>query len=538
MSDFLKNRGVSTFFLIDALVPRHIDRLEIMRKIAEIFCLDDDADELYQTCSARAVAEIVSVADYNRYLRLRQLSALGISDVYSRSSDENADELISVKGKILAALEQSKILTSHYANSVDVLINLAEKASGGLVIALYAYGVILCGGLGVEKNLSAGLENLKKAADWNCIEACVMCLYYSQPLREKYGNKLYTYLLNTPYARDMEILSGKYSLSPGKDEIAALTCKLFSNNVAVNIQYNHQVARILECGVLSEPDKQDIVLSGGKDLIKAVNSLPLNLVSWGDYQPDCSRLPFGESEQNRKIATALRNIDTLESEKYTPLCLCSGERYVLDAYRRALAEAFDGCNIIFVNLAECSEDALESTANNIVLRSIKESKPNVAVFIADDGEKLLFSQKLSGFVFGFIRGEARKAYKLRTGISLNLTSVLPVLLCDKECAKLFRDDCQVIKLKEMTRDDRKMAIEQNIEDNKQLYELASLVVREDAMELLLDKKSNLATAIIDKFCLGFEDGQDAVLTVGDINRILDSADFEPSLGFKASKEDN
>ena len=522
MSDFLKNKALSTYFLLDALLHEEVERKALMKKIAQIFCVKKQSFKLFAECDKEAVKEIKNVVTYNRYRRLKEYRDLqGYPD--PAADDTVAEELISIKGKVFTELKRLKITTADDANGTDVLLELTQRANKGIALAMYAYGIILCAGSGVEANIDEGIKYLKKVADWGNIEACIFCIYYCRDLKNEYGNKLYTYLLSTPYVSEINALSVQYGLSPEKDEIAALTCKMFAHRVAAAEQYDWQLARILKCGALSEPDKQDIVLSGGKDMIKRVSALPLNIKSWENYPVKELAVDFGAEAEKKAVELSLNNIDTLTSEKYRPLCICSDDLYMLDKYSEAISRALDGCNVFTVNLSGLSTENLNKQFGAEILHAIKENGRN-AVIIRVCGEALAYpayGQLILQVVCGVLNTEKRRAFRTDLNFPLNLLQLLPVVLCDGQNLSKFRTTCHVVKLAEMTERDRRKAIEETVKVNAGIYELSSVKIEDAAMDKLVEMKCNNAVAVLDKLFASYDDGSDIVITPSDVDKFSD-----------------
>lgn len=534
MSDFLMQKAISTYFLMDALLSEGIDRKAIMKRITRIFCIKKQSFKLYENCNEGIVREIKNTSAYNRYRRLVEYSKLRNDSDEIDTFDAITEELISIKGRVLSELDKLKLFAVDEGNGLETMLDLAQKANKGILSAMYAYGIILCEGFGVEPNIEEGIKYLKKVADWNNIEACIICIYHCRELKNEFGDKLYTYLLGTPYVKDMDVLSVQYGLSPKKDEIAALTCKLFANHVAAQDMYNWQIARILKCNVLSKSDKQDVLLSGGKDTIMKVNALPLNLESWDGYcLKECASLLDVGGEGNA-IESALRNFDTLTNEKYRPVCICSDDLYMLKMFSEKLEHIFEDCNVFRIVIPDSAFDIFIKQFNTEVLRGIKENERNVVIITASGGDGAAIRDHIAlQTVKNILTTERRSMFKAECNISLNLNFIqlLPVVLCDRQNLNLFRTTCHVIKLQDMTDAERKKAIEEAIELNAKIYELKSVKTEPDAMDALVKMKCDTAIAILDKLFASYDDGGEAVITLGDVNKFADEIADASRVGF-------
>ncbi|MCM1295433.1 MAG: hypothetical protein NC311_07805 [Muribaculaceae bacterium] len=518
MKNYIKTKFLSHYFLTCVTLPETTDRRAVFFTLAKIYGIKEP-EPIFSVCECKQVKDIDCVAAYNMYERMKKIPSLR-QEIDKLSTD--TELAVAVKGQALLTAEELKLKTPNKLTSSEIISHIAECANGGIIAAMVVYGFALYEGLGVPQNKAGGLKYLQKAVRWNSTEAAVMCMAYDGKNAKRYADVLMSSSI-CPFTEAVQTLAKPYGVIPERDNIAVLLEKAFARGLVKREKYEHSIARILYCKGLSYADKQNAILSCNKEYISAVTNFPLNL-------PDIpSRIyplpvPMGRSEECGKVVKALENIHLASDEKYRPLLLSAAEEYVADEYIRSLKCAFKDFNVILADVAKVGDGLFENGAQNIAVKGLNERKPNVAIFRIY-GE--ITSEKAKA-VETFLSAEERKTFKAAVGLTLDLSNVLPVLVCDRQNAEPFKRKCRVIELSAISAEERKRVILTVIGEYSQ-----SLGVEISVDDGIWDKLGNVSTDslinAINTVCLSL-DG-DFTVTYEKIKGCIHSMS-KPALGFR------
>lgn len=519
MKDYIKTKFLSHYFLTCVAIPEEVDRGNVFFTLAKMYAIDE-AESLFAACECKTVKEINSVAAYNMHERMKKIPSLK-RDLDKLSTDTQL--AVTVKGQTLLTVEELKLKSPNRLTSNEIIAHLAECANEGVIAAMVVYGFALYEGQGVPKNKAGGLRYLQKAVRWNSTEAAIMCMFYDSKNAKKYTDVLASSAI-CPFTEDMRLLSKPFGVNPEKDKIAALLEKAFARGLAKREKYEHPLARILYCTGLSYADKQNVILSCNREYINAVTNFPLNLPSIPPRTFSLT-MPIGRSEECSKVAKAFNSIHLASDEKYRPILLSAKEEFVADAYISSIKSAFKDFNIVLVDVARIESGLFENGAQNLVVKGLNEKKPNIVLFriygeVTNDKIKV---------VEIFLSAAERKAFKVAIGLTLDLSNILTVAICDKQNAEHFKRKCRVIELETVSAEERKSVLLSAIDDYSQ--RLGIEITMDDG---ICDKfgSVNIDNIInaIDTVCLSLTDDESQV-TYEKVQSCISSMS-RPTLGFR------
>jgi|GEM_PF-4030327 len=489
MLDKYSEYFLEEYFLIESLLGNDPGK-NVFYSLADIFGVKKAAIvDLYSITQKSEVKEIKTHQDYNRYLRIRQY--LGI---YGNRSEEYWEEIATVKGQALSYASKYELCAKEGTPSLTVQKDLMQRASKGYVAALRTVGILQALGEILDKNRESGLSALKKAAEWGDIKATLAALKFDAKQREENFKRLVAETEDTPYDFLTQMAEKKYGLkSIEKDERITLLKDAFNQQKANPDVYDPIFNRVLQSGIINIEDKTKILLSGNVQLIAQVADLPLKMTFKAmDYQ-GLEQL-FARSDEKRKIDTVLKNNDLRASSSFKPLCVVSDDWYLLSAYLKKLKSAFSTQRSEVFNLSELNELDLDTTPENVLIRGLNESNNNV-LFLIIRGD---ISQGVLTRVQDFLKSTVRKNFRLRNpAISLNVSSVLPVCLCDKENAEKLSAVVDEVKLADLDEKELPLAIKDVFKWKCKKALVSNGVIEDDAIEKLALKGIDTAEKIID-----------------------------------------
>ncbi len=521
MKNYIKTKFLSHYFLTCVALPETIDKSAVFFTLAKMYGIDD-AESLFSTCECKAVRNIDSIAMYYMHERMKKIPSLW-EELDKLSEDTRL--AITIKGQALLTADELKLKMPNKLTPSEIVSHLAERANEGILEAMVVYGFALCEGQGVPQNKAGGLSYLQKAVRWNSIEAAIMCMTYDSKNAKRYADVLMSSSI-CPFTDAVQLFAKIFGVIPEKNDIAVLLEKAFARGLAKREKYEHSIARILYCTGLSYADKQDTILSCNREYINAVSNFPLNLPNVPSK--DCAlAVPMNRREECSKVAKALKSARLASDERYRPLLLSAKEEFVADAYVESFKSAFKDFNIVDVDVAKIENGFFENGAQNVVVKDLSEKTPNIVIFriygmISPDKEKVVES---------FLSAADRKTFKVTTGLVLDLSNILPVVICDRQNAELFKRMCRAIELAPINAEERRSILSSYISEHSQ--NLGIEISIDDGMWDKLDNVSmdNLISAI-DTICLSFMD-DDCQVTYEKVQNCLSSMS-SPMLGFRGA----
>lgn len=521
MKNYIKTKFLSHYFLTCVTLPETIDRRAVFFTLAKMYGIDE-AEDLFSTCECKAVRNIDSVATYHMHERMKKIPSLR---EYLDKLSEDTQLAIAIKGQALVTADELKLKTPNILTANDIITHLAERANEGVLVAMVVFGFALCEGQGVPQNRAGGLRYLQRAVRWNSTEAAIMCMTYDSKNAKRYADILMSSSI-CPFTEAVRLFAKPFGVIPEKDDIAILLEKAFARGLAKRDKYEHSIARILYCAGLSFADKQDTILSCNREYINAVTNFPLNLPDIPSR--DCVlAMPMERKEECNKVAKALKSAHLASDERYRPLLLSAKEEYVADAYIESFRSAFNDSNIIEVDVARIENGFFENGAQNVVVKDLSEKMPNIVIFriygmISPDKEKVVES---------LLSASERKSFKVTTGLVLDLSNILPIVICDRQNEEFFKRMCRVIELAPINANERRSILSSHISEHS--HSLGIEISIEDG---IWDKLGNVSidTLInaIDTICLSFMD-DDCQVTYEKVQNCLSSMS-SPTLGFRGA----
>ncbi len=524
MNGYLRLKLIKAYFTADAVLPEQADRQRIFGALCSAYLGDGDEVELKELLMSEKLGEIDTLGNYYLYNRLRTLR--DIDNSFGRT-DERYDELIQLKGAVLEEIHSTGY-QNEGGSAEDIIASIGEFCGRGYVFAIGLYGFMLCEGLCVAADREEGRRILDRAARWNCVDAALLAMHYFPEKAKCYADMLAACLEETPNYGAVGEVAAKYGVTPSPDEQSRLLAKVFRRGEANPAQCNFRIARILKCRALGQADKKTVLLSGSAEYIAAVAALPLNIGDFRETSVKVPELPFEREEEMRAVRIALSNCAISSSALYRPLCVCSDEHYVLSACMDVIRGAFASANVAEINASSFGASAFAARRDNVVLRSLRERERNVAVFVFEGETECGKSEG----ALGFIVPERRRAYKLEEGISLDLSDLFVVVLCDRHNLPAFAECCNVVIFGELTFGEKRNIVRAAIDRNAALFGLRSVQIDEDALSSCCGMDIDLAVGAIGRIFQTFERGTDETITAQRLSKALSAnARSHAMLGF-------
>ena len=469
------------YFVFEAVLGEYCEKERIFPLLGKMFCLtDEEIERFLARITSPAVSDVRSVADYNRTKRVNQY--LDVIEV-ENELDEEEIYLISLKGNALAQMDKLKMVAERSTAAYAIYGRLIEMASAGALVALRILGILRCTGIGMAQDLESGRKTLEHAAQWGDVVSAIALCEYGDGAREKYASIVLACLKNTPceYLRDKIFPGVAPDVAP--DENVRLLKKGIGANRVNKTFFDPVAARVVFSEVIDDEAKEALIFSANRMSMSDACELPLSLSYAAPLEPDreiFAARTFGREEE---VAHAMRNVanaDLRATEAYAPLCFVSDSRATREYYFAALREAFKDANVAKVR-SPLPPNALTPNKNHIFLRNLVEKKANVLVFFFEDS----MDRQTVEIFENFLNGEERRRFRVYDpALSLDLGSVLPICICDKNYQRSLARITDQIVIAPPEAAEKALVIDRVYDRYCELYGLRKGTIAEDVAKEL------------------------------------------------------
>ena len=485
------------YFSLKGLVGGSFDEKAFFCLLADIFCIEkEETGRLYADTQKELVSDADSVEEYARYKRIKEYVARQGGPAFS---DKETDDLITIKGEALKTVAKYELNIAEDATDGQVALALTDHAYRGNVIALRALGILECEGVsGYGAGKEKGIEDLLKAACWNDLTGALALLYYDEAHRAERAKILAAILDHAPYRDLAEKVEARYGVSLKIASPEALILKNALAHGKINPRlYDASVGRITFSRAIPLEDKKKIIYAGNPQLIAEVCELPLGLrfesLSFDEQALD--RAPFDLSLVKEAITTNLMNADLRDKALYLPLILSADSDYGEDMLASLVRDLFKDAKVITVDAKGLRARDLTRTKNNAFLRDLSRDKNNVILFMLDDKVEDYVIEEIADF----LQGEKRADFNLEApSLSLDLSSVLPICVCDRENALKLEGEGEIVELPSFGKQRNACMIHSIFEERKKAFGVEDMTIAPEAADLLATLPIDAAESIIDK----------------------------------------
>ncbi len=484
------------YFLYNTILGAYTDRARMFYCLGELWDIEKEvADELFTISESKDVQEISTANEYMRYRRIKQYNEMvGNASIYTEK--ENA--MLAIKGDAIKIISQYGMQATSETTQAVMYKTLLRNAQSGNIVALRILGIIQCEGIIGKKGIKAGLENLDKAARWGDITSILAILKYQSLNRKGTLEILKSSIKDSIYEYLLEEAERKYEMKADNfNEEILLLRRAFDAKKAKADVYNAMYARLVFSPIISIKDKEKMLFSERKDLLSEACDLPLHLTN-GNITVNSSafeKMKLQRKDEQESIKTSLANSDLRTTNSYRPLCLCADSSYVLDNYISAMATALDGMNVERYEIADLREYDFEPTKSNVFLRSLSESKLNVLL--------LIFKGEISGRAIdltkSMIRTTMRAKFRLtQPTVTMDLSSILPICICDKHNAKSLQGITETLHLAPLNALEKNLLIRNMVSEKANVYNLQVQSIEENAVKKLESLSMEDVEKLLDK----------------------------------------
>lgn len=422
-------------------------RRSVFCALADVYGVSEKRrDELFALAEDPALRQVDSDAGYKRQKRIKQYAQEYGLDY---SMLDAATQLLDVKGKAISALLRAGIVPGAGQTASDVASGVAKAARSGRIAAMFISALMSFEGVLVKKDRAQGRRTLAKLAMWTSPDAQLLGLKYDVENAREYASRLEALTVGLPDHELCDVALQKLPDMPFEDAGMRILRKAVEKGFAKAELYNSAFARVAHSGIIPLGDKQRVLLSGNDNLVRAVSNLPLKLSKKEVKVEDTAlKTSFGRVAEQNKVARALSS-----ALRCDPVCFECDDALLLKEYGAAIEGALKNCNVKKIKLSGVEQAELAGDLDNVFLRDIAESAPNVFLVFADADCPM---QNLEAALNFFDRAK-RARFKVRNlGVELDLTSVCVIMFASGAVKSALQGHATVVRLCKFS-DDEKQA---------------------------------------------------------------------------------
>lgn len=485
------------YYLVKTVLGRRLaDERALFSALGKIFLVPaGEADGLYALAENELARGINTEKEFMQHKRIMEYSHI-VGE--KEHTDPDWEEAATVKGNAILLAEGYKLLPPADAAGNAVYGCLTAAAQSGVVAAIRMTGILQAEGIFLAKNERAALKNLKKAADWNDVVGTLALLCYDKEGRGYNVARLRREVKGTPFEELYLRAEKAYGAADGvKAEEVRLLNKAFSSGVLKRDSYDAKYSRILNGKALHIRDKEKAVFSPSREFLSVVAELPVKLSRENIRAVDTSALKdmvINREEERAEVARAVKNADLRALPDYRPVCFSCDSRYVLNSYAKAIGAKCAGVHCETVDVALLGEYDFEPSASNVFVRNLDEDCDNrLMLFFCGD-----ISERKAEAVKKILVGASRSEFRLyNPGVTLDLSSVLPVCFSDSRNARILKEFCDVISLPEITESELPAAVLDIIAAKREVYGVGEVSLSGGAEEVFRGLDADAAEKFID-----------------------------------------
>lgn len=480
MFDLLTETFIYEYYLYQAILGKFFMAKEIFVFLSEIFCLKNN-EELFTLMESEAIQRIQNENDFKQYKRIKQFNTM-TSSIQMNSIEE--ETIIAIKGKAIMDATKNKLYCHDIVPTSFILNRIYQGVEKGNILAIRIFGTLECLGVLVEKNINDGIKQLNKATQWGDFSATLSLLKFDIKHRDRTLKMLNSIILDTPYQQKCSLFFEAYKIKTNENsERILLLKKAFGLEELQPDIYHPLAAKLIFESNLEIKEIEKIILSQNKNLLLEARSLPL-IIPQKDIiikDNEGESFLFDRKEEMESLHQLLkRSVKKVEKES-KPIGIYGEDIYVLTEYSKYLYYISQENHVVQFDVNNLSIADFELNSTHIFIRSVSEYKPTIYIL------KMIgsISNEILELVADFLQTEKRKCLHLTyPAVSLDLSSVLPICICDKRNEEKLKSFLDMIPVSKISAKEKSNII-QKILNEKESQSIKSIQIDSKAIESLL-----------------------------------------------------
>lgn len=490
MNYYLIEPFLTEFFLLEALIGGFVEEKTLKRmyrELASVFCLDADAVKEYYTLSqSEQFKGIRSIEAYERLIRTIEFARQRGQEI----NVSDRDKMLLAQKREAMTIKKQLFKTVGELTPKNVENELEFLSEHGSVQAMAMLSFLEYHGISVVRDPVNAVKRIKHGARWNDLFSCLMGIKYDNDSRQLYLDILFTVSRSAGQKKVFESILKKTGegITPKKNRLARIIEKACLNGTVNNGVYDRDFAKVVFSPLISDEDKEKILLKKKKDVVGQLEDIPFDVKENERiaFDPEAfNTIPVKRDGEIRKILQSMSVLSNCSERAYVPLMIASDEDYVTDMYLYAIKKGLGDTPYIELDAGALAERDFSGTAENLVLRGLSETKSARTVFLIKDCEEL--DKHLLDDISTMLDYELRKRFKLfHPAISIDISGAVFILFSSQKNPMLdaLSDICDVVKAERLVQDEKLQAVRSVMKTRSKVFGLNALVFEDGIDELL------------------------------------------------------
>lgn len=502
--DHLSQMFLSKYFLFDSICGIFLtekERHKVFFEMTKIFCLPENKKikELFQETEKEHFRTITDFASYERFCRLLEFAEKTYQQVVLSPSEK---KILAQKRAALNA-RQDLFGTELALTEEDIYSTLLSTAMNGNTDAMTTLAFMEIHGICIFKDKENAIKRIRLCAEWNNIFGLLMGIMYDENNKQDYYNRLYTILHNENRKQIFGyICKAKHFEGPfTKDDEAKILERAFELETADRKIYNSNFATVAFSEIISVEDKKKLLLGGVKRSIDSLSDIPFSSAEKGIFTIDETKtenLPLIRDSETRKIIQNLKLAQRGPAEICSPLLIIAPDKFISDMYRDMITDILKDTPIAEIDAGTLDTYDLAPTRENVILRSLGETKTVRTVFIIKNCEEL--DRVVLDDLHNLLDYNYRKKFPLNNpAVAIDLSEAVFILFSherDGEINQLIAD-CDTVYAEKISTEEKKTVIRTLFTNSKLKFGIPNAELSEECINYLLVFDTEKLQRIID-----------------------------------------
>lgn len=524
--DHLLQMFLSKYFLFDSICGNFLtekERHKVFFEMAKIFCLPDNKKirALFKETEEEHFRTITDFASYERFCRLLEFAEKSYQQVVLSPSEKK----ILAQKRAALNVRQNIFGAELALTEEDIYSTLLSTAMNGNTDAMTTLAFMEIHGICIFNDEGNAIKRIRLCAEWNNIFGLLMGILYDSDNKKAYYNRLYTILQNENRKQIFNYICSAHNFDGPfeKDAVAKVLERAFELETADRNVYNGNFATIAFSEIISTDDKKKLLLDSGKGSIDTFSDIPFSSVKEGIFTVDESKvknLPLKRESETGKIIQNLKLAKRGPAEICSPLLIVTPDAFFTAMYCDMITDVLGDTPIVEIDAGTLDTYDLAPTKENIILRSLRETKTVRTVFIIKNCEEL--EHGVLDDLHNLLDYNYRKKFPLNhPSVAIDLSEVVFILFSHERDGSItdLIPDCDTVYVEKISPEEKKTVINTLFISSKSKFGITDVNLSEDCVNHLLVFDTQKLQRIIDGVLKKVLFSENGTVTVDDIRKV-------------------
>ncbi len=502
MNNYLLEPFLASFYLAEAVCRHFIsetERSRIFAELADVFCIPESRlAEYYRESGLPHYRNISNLSEYNRFCRTLEFMKFSGKEIDCTGTDR-----LIMSQKCIAMKAKQDILESD-ANITRAALyrTLSDVAELGCVNAMTLLAFLEYNGICFSEAKNRAIVQIRKAAEWNDLFACLMGIAYDVERTYRYSSILNTVLSFGAHRDAYAVVCARNSLTECSETNpeAELLERAFSYGSVKRDIYNRYYAEFLGSEIVSYEDKKKLVNSEHKDITALISKIPFSATFKKKPCFDRSAADRVLLRRDEELRSILRHVAVATESPggvSKPLMIASSSGFVCDMYRDMLRDGFAGSGVVEIDAGSLNVHDLDPTSDNVFLRGVLKTGSARTVFMIHGCEELE-DHRIEALTKWFSTAFRKNFELYNPHVTLDFSGLMIILFATAKVSEIssLTSHCETVFTDRVKNEEKRNMIEVALSSALEPYD-SVMSMSEECMTFLEGYDANRIVQIIE-----------------------------------------